>query len=598
MIFYEKIGAFEYIKLLLLGKEVFYYQKTITSLLLDKILTRIAMVSGQLKRLKKLDWGDTRFMTTVDKNASFNARNYSDYLLEESRRFIDDSARLFNIDFAFIFKKYLFTEILYKKYFFYEMSLQYTRENPEKTHAFYVDKTHLWRYKDHIKAAGELYFINNYLKFEFFTSLIMIPLLLLFYWRKKTLKNPLNFENDLLCMVHSPSEYQCYKELFGHHPKTKYVIIDTYSVYFTSREIEEFKIKKLGLNQSVYKDLVKSTFQYLFLIIKHYNQVYLYGHELMKLYHKIIIGRSCAPQGKGNIFITFEHHDVIKTIRNEFIRHEGSKSVFFSYLLGVARRYYPQEYFENYDFLCSSGKYLEDQFMENEALTKHFMKTGCYFSHKRIISNKEYHERIRKLNSFKGNAITVTILLPGVCKLTYNSEVALMRLAQQLSMQQEVKVFIRKKPFEPEKKYAGFYESFVAGNNSIYLTGMEFELFDFLPPTDLFITSFSSSACDLAMRGANIYFIDYFRCTGQQYLYWEAALTHRILLSEEESFIKIMEWLNDDKNGRIRTRHREGMEQFVDYMGYRFTNFEEYRTNLINQLRMNIFCHNKALKDI
>jgi hypothetical protein len=60
----------------------------------------------------------------------------------------------------------------------------------------------------------------------------------------------------------------------------------------------------------------------------------------------------------------------------------------------------------------------------------------------------------------------------------------------------------------------------------------------------------------------------------------------------------IMQWVNDKKDGRVRTRYEEKMKQLTEYIGYRFPSFDSYKANLISELREHVFCANPMLNKI
>lgn len=588
MIFSEKIGLFKFVIFLIQKKEIFYYQKTYGTLILEKIFNRLSIFHKQIIKIKKMEWGDTIYMTDALKNASLNAKLYCDYYMNNNSKIFKNSDRIFNIDFLLIFRKYIMAHLFYRKYFFYELSMQYTREHPEENHYFYIHNNHSWNYKKKMDAYGKVSFIKGNPIAGYIASILSMFILSTLYCRSNTKKDSINYDDKVICFVSSLKEYECYKDLFGTGANVIYVTRNIYLQYFPEEQLSESAIQLLGLNKTSLAELRRETKKYINFMLNNFRNLYIFGFDIALLYYKIILARSIAPYGKRNVFLTFEHHDLIKTIRNEFIKSEGSRTVFFSYLPGIALRYFPEEYFPNYDYVCSSGRYLEDQFMENESTEKYFLRVGCYTTHKGVVNKEGYSTRLGELKLFKENYITITILSPGICKPTYHSEVRLMELVQKLSTYPGIRIFIRKKPFVPEPEYADFYESYIAGSHSVRLTGDEFELFDFLPVTDLFITSYSTSACELAMQGGNIFFIDFMK-QPDRFLFWDTKICNGILLSSEESYKRIIDWINDEENGLIRTSHRKAMNRFREYMEYNYPDYKTYKDNLIDQLKQNVF---------
>lgn len=596
MIFCEKIGLLGYVKFLFLKKEVLFFRLTLGTMLLRRIVEKAPILSHRGGSIRKLEWGDTEYMTGRISNAFHNAKEEKRKTLGESRQFIRKADDLFSINFSMIFEKFILSKVLFKKYFFYELILQYIQENPGHTHFVYVDKLHIGSYKDKLGRVSKFKNLKNHQLLDFAVAMMLIPFLVISWIRNTSKQNP-SFESKILCGCFSHEEFEAYSILFGHWPQTRFVITDTYIPYFTFEELDEMEICQLGLNWLAYFVLARESLKYFILLIRHWKTMYTYGIYLVTLLNMIFFGRSRAPIGKGNVYFVFEHHDILKTIRNEFIKADGSCSVFFSFLPGIALRYYPEEHYQNYSYVCSSGECLEAHFKESGALTKSFLPTGSYTSNKVIVKSDRYFERIKLLESFKENSVTVTVLCPGVSKLTYHAEKKLMELAQELSSQHHVKVFVRQKPFVPEEKYRNFYEYFVDGYDEIYLTGTEFELFDFLPVTDLFITSFSTSTCEIASRGGNVFFIDYLR-QPDHFLFWESDIIDGILLPPEQAFNEIMAWINDTENGQVRNAHKQAMDRFVNYMEFKYGDFETYKKNLFNQLQQGVLVNNPGSRQL
>ncbi len=99
------------------------------------------------------------------------------------------------------------------------------------------------------------------------------------------------------------------------------------------------------------------------------------------------------------------------------------------------------------------------------------------------------------------------------------------------------------------------------------------------------------------MCGGNIFFIDFMKHP-DRFIFWDTDKINDILLSGDVAAKKIMAWIKDEKNGPVRSQHKLDMERFIEFMEYRFHDFSSYETNLMDQLRKNVFYDNSAFEDI
>jgi hypothetical protein len=399
----------------------------------------------------------------------------------------------------------------------------------------------------------------------------------------------------MVCCIDEESTYEMYNNLLGEYSKLRYVIEKHNVKWFSDERLQELKIHVLGLTKESYLYLKKIVYKYMLSCLKYHRDISLYGARLFWLFYTLIRGKAEAVHGKGNYFFTYEHLITEKAARNEFLRLDGSKSIFIPKNAHASPQYFHSEIFINYDVMCSAGKQIEELYERKRALTKIYLPVGSYDNHRRTVYTSDYDARVARLKTFKGDSLAVTIISPGICDPTYSHEIKLMILAQKIAHQQGVKVFIRLKPVPLIPKYADFYTSYVDGQDSIMLTAAEYELFDFLEVTDLFVTSISNAACDVALCDAQIMFIDFMKAP-DLFLFW--SVVNDLVLNEENAFKMIMQWVNDKKDGRVRTRYEEKMKQLTEYIGYRFPSFDSYKANLISELREHVFCANPMLNKI
>jgi len=581
MIFYEKLGIFPYIFLSIRGEKAYYGRLTFCASLTSKTAARITFLRQRSEGIKQIEWGDTEYMTNVIRNASFNAGKITKTILERYD-FFNSCKNQFGINFKLVLEKFLFSQKLYEKYFLYELVLRYIDENSDSNNSLFLDLRYIGPYKDKITKENQIIPlldipIVGYIKFIF-----LMPLLFIFYWTR-TSRNSMIYNDQIICEAHSAEEFNAYKKMLCNIQNIRYISLRVYEEYFSSLGFEQRSIDYPTLGSKQFIKLVAESIDLSFKILIKRGYRIFNAYELLLLLKTIFSARGETPIGSGNTLLTFEHNTFSKTLRNEFLRGNGSKSVFFSYLPGFALSYYPQEFYENYDFVFSSGKYLEKLFSENKAITKKFFPTGTYRIQNIDHGGIQEDLRIERLRAKKTMPTVITVLSTGVCKPTYISEVKLMKLAQQLSLLNNVEVFVRKKPFIPEKQYASFYDDFARNYESLQIIGDGFELFDFLPVTDLFVTSYSTSICEIACRGGNIFFVDLLK-QPDRFIFWQETYSNGLLLQEHSALKEISDWVLSDVDGKIRLKHKQALEKLVSFLEYQFSDFKEYKENLNAQL--------------
>lgn len=582
VLYLEKIGILSLARNAFQKKDVtFYWLRSFTLRAFEKKFPRLSGYLYRRANLRPLEWGDTRYLENTFRDSLMNATGTVSRLMSSAGSFLSKYKDLYGIDFVLIFRKYLLAIYLFEKYLRYEFFLQYTRENPGKDYVAYVDADFFGPYEEALHNTCTVHKLAVFKNIEYFFALIGILGSYFFKWKRRVTQRCLSFDDQVLCYVTRPDEYYFDKDLFLSVRNIHFLIYDTYRDTFKGVPDDGLTVHESALSPDAYRKLRKDMFRYVEMLAKGWKYFNRIGWHAVQFYENIMFSRSYIPEGRNNTFIIFEHHDLMKTIRNEFIKARGSRIVFFPYSSGFALRYYPQEYYARYDLIFSSGKYLEDQFRESEAIDPVFVKTGSAVAH---IHQKDaaYEVRLKKLIERKAGRTVVTILCPGVCKPTYYSEVNLMELARKLADTTGVEVFIRQKPFIPEPEYQDFYESFTDENDSIYLTGMEYELFDFLPVTDLFVTTYSTSACEVAMRGASVFFVDYMKHP-DRVLFWKGDVSDGILLDGGVAVEKIGAWIDDSPDGPVRTAHREAMRRFIDYIDYLLPD-DEFKTNVTHHI--------------
>lgn len=412
-------------------------------------------------------------------------------------------------------------------------------------------------------------------------SLMTLPFLMPLYWRRKIELSTDSQVDGVVCHVENPNMLAGYLSLLQPEISPTFVVAPEYRAAMSAAQNQNVRVVQLGLSSEAYKELKELLATYGRSVSQNFREYSFLGEHVLRFANKLVHGRIRAPSGENYHLLVCEHHDLTKSIRNEFIRKAGGRSVLFPYSALYVLRYYADEYYENYDVVLSPGRHYDDILKENQAVCRRIFPVGTYSIHKNGLglTPARLKQKLRDIREFAGGCKIVTILCPGVCKPTFTSEEKLMRLAQTISEIDGIKVIIRQKPFTPDAMYSGFYEGFAEGRKGILLTGMEYDLFDFLPVTDLFITSYSTSACELAVCGAKVMFVDYLE-QNDRFIFWEKEIAGELLVSEDDVLEKAQEVLGniDDEQGS----YRQGMATFAKYIGYQFPDYEDYRRNLMN----------------
>jgi hypothetical protein len=578
MIFCEKLGVARYVASLISGNRVRYYKKG----MFFSFISRVIGHSGRAGSVRRLDFGDVSTYTDVQKNAFANGRAYLSGM--RHRRFLKLSNGLFGIDFAYVFGKFMFNQVLCPRYEFFELAVRYAKEHPEQRHDFYIDSPELaGPYIADFKAAGSVHPGGRLIFAEYLLSAVCCPVLLWFYWKTKGSADTMSFENKIICNAVKKPARDMYEELFGAAAHTRYTMSLPYLDRYTAAQMDEMGIIPLRLSLAGYAQLRSNVNRYVRICLSCADELFIYGPGMLRLFYHIIVGRENAPHGKGNIFVTFEHFDSAMAIRNEFIRSEGSRSVFFSKNLNMYAAYDYDESDTNYDCICSSGRQLEDHLRLGGVRTRRILPTGSYDAHKTVAERSAgVSERIERLRRSKGNAhVVITVLSCGLASKSRGIELKLMDLAEKISRQPGIKVFVRMKTRNPMPQHDAFYARFAQPGSSVVLTGAEHDLTDFLPVTDLFITSISNSGFDIAMRGGNVYFVDFLKIP-DLFTAWD--MFKGAVIDEERAFQKIIEWAVDSSDGPVRAGHRQTLAALREYIGYTFRDFASFKENLLTRL--------------
>lgn len=588
MMFYEKIGLARIVFLRLTNRPAFYWRRGMILYLFERLLPKF--FAGIKKQCKKLDYGYVESANGVKKNVHEKGQKFLNEKLPV--RFLQKAGEtnLFQIDFANIFKIFIFSEVIYPKYEFFELAIRYASEHPNEKHIFCAEVEYSDGYDAQLQKFGRVCDSRGFNKIMFVFSILLSPILLRWHRLAKGQNESIKYENNIICNSVKASAFNVFRELFGEYKNARYTVSRPYSLRFSQKELNDTGISYLGLSRSGYDFIKKYVLRYVYLCLDCSDELARYGSNMLRLFNDIVVGRAEAPHGKGNAFITYEHFYASRAIRNEFIRLEGSKSVFLPQTQYISPKYYFTEFGYNYDIVCSSGKHLEDSYVVNKGSAKNFLPTGGYAMHRGTIRSENYEARVAKLRAFKGTCAAVTILSCGLVDMSRNIERKLMLLANKLAHQPDVKVFVRLKSRRAMPYFDEFYTPLIGNEPSIMATSQEYELWDFLPVTDLFITDISGSGCDMAMRGGQVIYVDFLNAP-DFFLFWEKISGVRV--SEDQALTEAMTLIRDGVNGQARIRRRETMRQLKEYMAYSYSSFEDYKKNLTDGLGRLCPCFHK-----
>lgn len=577
MHFIETLGWFRLLALAVTSQPVYYHQLSLSG--------RAAMwFAGQLhlpvEHLRKLEIG------YLDSSAGVRAGAYTN---AESQvggtgclAWADGLAGILRIDFRQIVEKYHF-EFLYAKYLFIEMVLRYAAEHPDEHHYLTCEAAFAEPYL--VALTHESSRISLRMRrsaaLRFWGTLVLLPGLLFVHSRGIRWRGTEG--NQLFCVVDDGSTRDMFKTLFGPDWEIQFLVEPPCVAAFPAPTWGKRDWRAANLSVRSWLGLLRILPPYVAGTFLAAGRLMHHGEMPFMVFHLLCKGRALAPEGKGNVLVTFEHLTLARAIRNEYLRAAGSVSIYVPKNSYVTYQQYPAEWKLNYDVYCSPGPHAEELYRRKRTLTNRFLPVGSYDAHRALSDAKGIRrQRVGELFAFRGQARLVTVLTPGICDETLSHERKLVAIAGKLSLVPGVRVVVRRKPVPLSGKYRGFYEAELAAHGKVLLTSGEFDLFDFIGPTDIFVTSISTSACDVALRGGTAAFIDFM---GTPSIYLPLEKVPEMVLTPAEAYEKIKGWLMDQESGPIRSAHQQAMNRFVACVGYRFPSFDAYRSNLLAELR-------------
>lgn len=571
MIFFEKISLWNYLYHSATKKPCLYLNKSRFIPVVQRLLNRYA------SNINKAEFNCIEYTPNIRKNAYNKA--FAMLQTIDVGKWTEKMSTLFGINFQLHCNKFFFDRV-YLKFEFIEIAKRYCVENPAEPVVIKLSQRYLDPYVGDLKEFSKINLSKSSPLPSFIFSLLLSPLVLIYQKRINTSNDILFCEQKIICLVDDTSTLNMFNLLFSHYHNLRFVIERHNRNSFSDDVIRNYKISLLGLTKDDLTFFRNRLIQFFWKTATTY-QIMKHGSAFLELFNMVIRGRSQAVRGSDNVFITYEHLETVKAIRNDFLHSRNTKTIFLPKNAYISTQYFHSEIFINYQVMCAAGQHTIDLLKKKRATTNHFLYTGSYDNHRRFLQDNSDIERIGKLKDIKGNKCVVTILSPGICDPTYRHEVKLMLLAQQLSKIKNVLVFIRTKPVQPESRYSNFYKSYTDGYPGIVLTDKEYMLLDFLPVTDVFITSISNSASDLALCGGQVFYIDFLK-DPDLFLSWE--MNPDVVIDEKDAYDKVFAWIVDLPGGTERNRLKKSMDKLVNYIGYLHKDFESYKGNLLQQL--------------
>lgn len=571
MIFFEKMSLWNYLYHSAMKEPCLYLNRSRFIPLAQRLLNKYA------SNISKTEFNCIEYTPNIRKNAYNNAFEMMQAM--DVSKWAAKMSVLFGIDCQLHCNKFFFDR-LYLKFEFIEVAKRYCVENPQEAVAIQLSRRYLDPYIGNLAGFSKIRLRKSSPFPEFVFSLLLLPLVLFHQKRTNSSNENLFYERNIVCLVDDTSTLNMFASLFSHYHNLRFVTERHNRKSFADDVVQQYGISVLGLTKDDLSFFRNRLIQFLWKTVTTY-QIMKHGAAFIELFNVIIRGRSQSIRGSNNVFITYEHLETVKAIRNDFLHSRNTKTIFIPKNAYISTQYFHSEIFINYQVMCAAGQHTIDLLKKKRASTSRFLYTGSYDNHRRFLQDSCDIERIGKLNNLKGNKCVVTILSPGICDPTYRHEVKLMQLAQKLSEIKNVLVFIRTKPVQPESRYSNFYRSYTDGYPGIILTDKEYMLLDFLTVTDVFITSISNSASDLALCGGQVFYIDFLK-DPELFLSWE--MNPEVVIDEKDAYDSVAAWIADLPGGTERNRLKKNMDKLVDYIGYLHKDFETYKGNLLRQV--------------
>ena len=572
MLMLDRPGLLAVLHLIATGRRCYYRTLGLTARVALGLLERLRIPAPQLSRLSI---GDLQRATGARDRAFARAEAL---LPAGLAPFGASVGRIFGIDFSLLVEKHLYDE-LYDRLLFVELAYLLAAEQPSERHVLVVnDRTGRALGRPPMAANLRVWVMPSFDALNFFLSLVGLLPLLCYHRPRKPVAGIASSRGGTVCLVSDPTTLQMFRCLMGGRDDVRYAIEPAYTDAIPARERELSDVAVLALGTDGFRQLRRGLLPFIMAAVRSAPQLASWGTLPFEMFHLLAQGRGLAGELRDSTVLTFEHLTLARSVRNEFLRAKGCTSVFVPKNSYVTYRHYPAERRVNYDLVCASGPHAEQLYRWKRAVTQRFAVTGSYDAHAEEPEGAA--ERRRNLEQLKNGRLLITVLSPGLCVETTSHEQRLMQLAARIAARNDVCVVVRLKPGTRNSANEQFYRNYLDAS-PVTVTAEEFDLFDFVGPTDLFLTSISTSSCDVALRGATVVFVDFMH-TPELYLPWLEVPA--VVLAEEGAYDWVRAWLHDAPNGPMRTAHSRAVARLVAYIGHDNGSFDAYRGALLDVL--------------
>lgn len=577
MYFVDSIGVLGFLRLVVRDQAAFVRHFSLPARLMRALLSKFGC---SIPEIRRPEIGDVVSATGIRQTA---------YALAEAgvkaqpwRPWAETIGRRMEADLCLLVEKYLFEE-LYDKYLFAGLAVEYAREHEEVDHECLIDSGAFQVYASELASLNGCAVLpmGNRKILSLIGALSTLPILLIYFGIRLIRHKSPDASGSIVCLVDAPSTFHMMAHLFGGEPNIRYFAERTYATQFPGSFLKDHKIGVLGVDSRTFLSCIAYTPTFIACTARAWRQLLPYGALPSAIMHLLLKASLLIPSGRSICVVTAEHLTLPRSARNELLRRQGSSSISISRNSYVTYQQYPAERQLNYDVFCAAGQHAVDLYKKKKVKTPSLLITGSYDTY-RELDELSRGARFALLDSFRRNNSLVVFLSPGVCDETCSNERRLIQLAKHVGTLPGVKILIRRKPGELPARYERFYEDILGNDTSVWVTSGEFDLFDFVERADLFVTSISTSACDIVLRGGRVMFVD-FMGTPDLYLPWMRV--PEIVLSTNEAYEKIADWLVDSSDGSVRLNHAKVCLEFAQYVGCRSGSFGDYKANLINQIR-------------
>lgn len=577
--FIDSLGATHLLRLVFLRRFAFVRRVSLSARLVCVLLNKCGV---PIPHFRRLEIGDVDSAAGIRQAAYERAERSVE--IQPWRKWAECLSSKLNVCLPRLVEKYLFEEY-YDKFMFAGLVVAYVREHKGEIHSCEIGADVARNYSlefSSVKNCKVQPAIESP-TIAFFRALIVgLPVVLLYFTLLAARSRGQKTDNAVICMVDAPSTFFMMDQLFGREPHVRFFVEKAYVRYFPEGFLASHGVGILGVNARAYFRCLAATPALIWTTLWQWRQLAPYGALPVAILHLLLKAAQLTPAGRNVCVITTEHLTLPRSARNELLRSEGSSTIYVSKNSYVTYQQLPTERQLNYDVFCAAGAHAIDLYAKKNPATETFFKTGSYDAHRELPDDVSRDSRLELLEKFRGRDSLIVFLSPGICDETHSNERRLMQLAKKVSELPAVKVLLRKKPVADPPGYESFYLDTLGENSSVWETGGEFDLFDFVGRADLFVTSISTSACDVALRGGAVMFVD-FMATPDLYLPW--VHVPEIVVSEKNAYEKITDWLKSPGGSAGRKRHSQACLEFSRYVGWRCGSFVEYRDNLIAHVR-------------